>query len=90
MELKITISGLKPKNADTGFEMTATDEVHEDISEKLAEAVGEVLNTARKTSQNLASLVWDQDVFNIIIESKSDQKGREHSRKHQVDVIKPQ
>ena len=90
MELNITISGLKPKNSETEFNIAATDELHDYISANLAEAIGNVLNTARNANINLAFLEWDQGVFHITIKSKSDIDGRKHRTKHQVEVIKPQ
>ena len=90
MELNITISGLKPKNSEKDFDIAATDELHDSISEKLAEAIGNVLNTARDADINFAHLEWDQGVFHITIKSKSDRDGRRHRTEHQVEVIKPQ
>lgn len=89
MDINIAVSGLKPKNSKTGFDIAAIDELHEYISANLVEVIGNVLNTAKYADINLVYLEWDQDVFHITIKS-SDTDGRRHRTEHQVEVIKSQ
>ena len=68
MNLYIKIENLCPKNPATKLNIAATDELHEMIAERLAEAVGESL-TSVVESLKKNDVVWDQDDFEITIRS---------------------
>ena len=87
MNLYIRIKNLRPKNSVTTFKVTDTPQLHKLIAEKLAEGVGELL-TDIVSSLERESVIWDQDDFEITIQSNDGERGsREKTTQHKVKVL---
>ena len=82
MNLYIRIKNLRPKNYDSGFKIADTPQLHEFIAEELAKDVGRLL-TDIVDSLERESIIWDQDDFEITIQSNDGNRGsREKTTKH--------
>lgn len=84
MNLYIRIKNLRPKNSVTTFPVADTPQLHDLIAENLADGVGELL-TDIVSSLERESVIWDQDDFEITIQSNGGKRGsREKTTQHKV------